>query len=210
MEDNLLKTIKLVKDETTEKEQGIPINKDSVVSSADIRFDENVVPFTSKIYAHDGMTIDELMGKERPNDDQAYVIIQDGGVGDAICATPMIESAKKQFPDKKIIVGSSHHEVLINNPHIDKLYNLGFPQDLFETWVKPLKHFGSVVKRDIYNASAHKLFPGTLSCIWCHLYGVPFTGDDVKIYLTDDEDSEAKHFLKSSSFISTPIGFRQF
>jgi|GEM_PF-4297799 len=142
-------------------------------------------------------TIDELFGKPKPPEDNAFVIIQDGGVGDAICATPMIESAKKFYPDKKIIVGSSHHEVLINNPHIDKLYALGFPQDLFETWVKPLKRFGSVIKRDIYNECAHKLFPGPLSMIWCYLYGVPFYGDDVKIYLTEDEENEAKKFLKS-------------
>jgi hypothetical protein len=149
-------------------------------------------------------TIDEVLGWSKPQADKAFVIIQDGGVGDAICASPMIESAKKFFPDKKIIVGSSHHEVLINNPNIDKLYALGYPLDLFDTWVKPLRGFGSVIKKDIYNECAHKLFPGPLSMIWCYLYGVPYHGDNVKIYLTEDEDTEAKSFLKSfprSSFI---------
>jgi ADP-heptose:LPS heptosyltransferase len=144
-----------------------------------------------------GKTISELLGKEKPPEDKAFVIIQDGGTGDAICSTPMIESARKLYPDKKIIVGSSHHEVLINNPNIDKLYNLGWPLDLFDTWVKPLKHFGSVTKRDIYNENGHKLFPGKLSEIWCYMYNVPFYGDNVKIYLTEDEEIEAKNFLKS-------------
>lgn len=159
--------------------------------------DESKPPQSDKMYVHEGETIYEAMGKDRPEEDKAFVLIVDGGVGDQICSTPMIESAKKLYPNKKIIVGSAHHEVLINNPHIDKLYNLAFPGDLFESWVKPLKHFGSVIKRDIYNACAHKLFPGPLSEIYCHLYQVPYYGDNVKIYLTEGEDEEAKYFLKS-------------
>jgi len=143
------------------------------------------------------ITIDEVMGRARPSEDKAFVIIQDGGVGDAICATPMIESARKTYPNKKIIVGSSHHEILIGNPNIDVLYNLAFPGDLFEKWVKPLRHFGSVIKRDIYNECAHKLFPGRLSKVWCWLYNVPYPGDNIRVYLSDQEDAEAKYFLKS-------------
>ncbi len=84
-----------------------------------------------------------------------------------------------------------------NNPNIDQLYHLASPKDLFEKWVKPLKHYGSVIKRDIYNACAHKLFPGPLSMIWCHLYGVPFHGDTPKIYLSENEEKEAIDFLKT-------------
>lgn len=142
-------------------------------------------------------SIDEIMGKEKPLQDKAFVIIQDGGVGDSICATPMIESAKKTYPEKTIVVGSAHAQILENNPNIDHLYHLASPGDLFEKWVKPLKHFGSVIKRDIYNECAHKLFPGCLSMVWCYLYGVPFYGDDVKIYLTKNEEEEGKRFISS-------------
>ena len=144
-------------------------------------------------------TIYDVMGTETvTEDDKAFVIIQDGGVGDAICASAMIEAAKKKFVGKSLIVGSSHPEVLENNPYIDQLYHLGSPGDLFEKWVKPLKWFGSVIKRDIYNACAHKLFPGPLSMIWSYLYGVPYLGDDhVKIYLTENEEKAAIDFLKT-------------
>jgi len=162
-----------------------------------ILYKDNDIPFKNIKYVHDQSTIDELMGKNKPDDDKAFVIIQDGGVGDSICATPMIESAKKNFPDKIIVVGSSHAEILEMNPNIDYLYHLASPGDLFERWVKPLRHFGSVIKRDIYNICAHKLFPGPLSMIWCHLYGVPYIGDNVKIYLHEKENEEAIRFLKS-------------
>jgi ADP-heptose:LPS heptosyltransferase len=158
----------------------------------------NGVPLGNKRYVtKSDITVQELMGGPKPNDDVAFVIIQDGGVGDAICATPMIKAAKKFYKDKTIIVGSSHAEILENNPDIDHLYHLASPGDLFEKWVKPLKHFGSVVKRDIYNSCAHKIFPGPLSMIWCHLYGLPFEDDDIKVYLTEREDEEAKKFLKT-------------
>ena len=174
-----------------------PAENELSVHETPIFYDGNESPYSSKLYAHNGETIDELMGKPRPKDDEAFVIIQDGGVGDAICATPMIKAAKKFYPDKKIIVGSAHADILRGNPDIDRLYHLGAPTDLFNRWVKPLRHFGSVIKRDIYNASAHKLFPGPLSMIWCHLYGVPYDGDDVKVYLSDEEIDEAKMFISS-------------
>jgi len=142
-------------------------------------------------------TIDELMGKPKPNDDKAFVIIQDGGMGDAICASAMVESAKQFYPDKKIVVGSTYSDIYLNNPNVDELYSLFSPEDLFEKWVKPLKHFGSVIKRDIYNACAHKLFPGPLSKIWCHLYGVPYHGDNIKVYITADEDKSAIKYLNT-------------
>jgi len=167
------------------------------VHDTPIFYETENAPFASKIYAHDGMSIDELMGKPKPPEDAAFVIIQDGGVGDAICATPMIKAAKKFYPNRKIIVGSAHADILRGNPDIDRLYHLGAPGNLFDQWVKPLRQFGSVIKRDIYNASAHKLFPGPLSMIWCHLYGVPFEGDDVKVYLSEEEIDEAKYFVKS-------------
>ena len=180
-----------------EIEELIEKEKPLAVHDTPIFYDNEESPLKTKLYVHDGMTIDELMGKPKPNPDEAFVIIQDGGVGDAICATPMIKAAKKYYPDKKIIVGSAHADILRGNPDIDRLYHLGAPNDLFNTWVKPLREFGSVIKRDIYNASAHKLFPGPLSMIWCHLYGVPFEGDDVKVYLSDEEIEEAKIFINS-------------
>lgn len=186
----------IIKDEDDNIEN-IEDNKAKSVIPFILYENDKEAPQKEKLYAYSGESIDELMGGERPEEDKAFVLIIDGGVGDQIAATPMIESARKLYPDKKIIVGSAHHEVLIGNPNIDRLYNLAFPGDLFETWVKPLKHFGSVIKRDIYNACAHKLFPGSLSQIFCHLYGVPFYGDNVKIYLNEEEDNDAKYFLKS-------------
>lgn len=164
----------------------------------DIRVNDGVVPFENKRYViTSDTTIQELMGGTRPEEDTNLVLVVDGGVGDNICATAMIKSAKKHNPGKKIIVGASHAEILEGNPDCDALYHLGSPGDMYEKYVKTQKHFGSTIKRDIYNAAAHKLAPLPLSGIFCHLYGVPFEGDDIKIYLSDREVQEASNFLSS-------------
>jgi ADP-heptose:LPS heptosyltransferase len=167
----------------------------------DIRFDKPTYIMGSEPPELRGITketIYEVLGEERPEPDKALVLIIDGGTGDAIAASPMIKSAKEVYgKDKKIIVASSHADMLENNPYIDELYHLGAPGDLYDKWVKPLKHMGSVIKSDIYNAEAHKLFPGPLSMIWCYLYNLPYENDDIKIYLTDKEKTGAKDFIKS-------------
>lgn len=163
-----------------------------------LTFEDGKIPFENKRYTITSeITIQELMGDSKPEEDPYLVLIVDGGVGDNICSTPMIKSAKKHFPNKKIIVGASHAEILEGNPDCDALYHLGSPGDMYEKYVKRLKHFGSVIKRDIYNAAAHKLSPLPLSGIFCHLYGVPFENDDIKVYLSEREIEEAKKFLSS-------------
>ena len=193
------KVIEIVESNEESDQLGPVIVPDGYMNTVpDIRYTEGEIPLDEKRFVcHSDTTIQELMGGPKPNDDPYFCIIQDGGVGDAIAATPMFASAKKYFPDKKIIVGSSHAEVLEGNPNCDALYHLGSPGDLFEKYVKPLKHYGSVIKRDIYNAAAHKLFPGPLSMIFCHLYGVPYEGDNVKIYLNENELNEGKKFVAS-------------
>lgn len=158
---------------------------------------DNGIPFKGKICITADKTIDELMGKPKPPEDEAFVIIFDGGLGDTICMTPMIESAKYYYPDKKIIVGVTYPELLFNNPNIDVLYDLKEPTDLYDTWIKPLKHFGSVLNQNLYFDNVHKLFPGPISMAFCYMYGIPFIHDVVKLYLTAQEVDNAKKFVST-------------
>lgn len=137
------------------------------------------------------------MGKPKPEPSDYVVIIQDGGMGDCICATPMLESARKKYKDKKIIFSTFYPEIFLNNPNIDKLYCSRSPDDLYETWIKPIKDFRYIIKRDMYNLPIYKLFPGKLSQAFCYFYDIPYPGDTVKVYITKEEDEESLRFLKS-------------
>jgi len=135
------------------------------------------------------------------NNDPYFVIIIDGGLGDHICSTYMIMKAKQQMKNKKIIVGAFHPDIFLNNPHIDSLYNITKLNDMYEKYIKPLKNFGSVRKRDIYNVGGNKLWKGKLSELWCYNYGIEYKrGEDlIKLYLSDKEKEEAKNIIDSFS-----------
>ena len=196
--DNMENVIELARKNLDEVPK--PVYPDSFMNTIpEIVYDPPAIPYNvgTLIDREDFPTVYELMGKPKPAKDPYLVLIIDGGTGDNVVASVMIEMAKKTYPEKKIIVGAIHPELLENNPNIDKLYHLAEPDDMYETYVKDLKHFGSVLKRDIYNVSAHKTFPGTLSMIWCYLYGIPYHKDNPQIYLTEKEDTEAKKWLSS-------------
>lgn len=143
------------------------------------------------------ISIDEYMGKEKPPMDDHIIIIQDGGLGDCICCTPMIESARKVHRDKTLVFASFYDDMFANNPNIDYLYSTTNLDDMFERWVKPIRYNSSLLKKDIYNSGLHKLFPGKLSEAYCYYYNFPYPGDNVKVYLTEEEEIEAQKFLKS-------------
>jgi len=143
------------------------------------------------------ISIDEYMRKKKPPEDENVVIIQDGGLGDCICCAPMLESARKKYRDRKLIFASFYPEIFFGNPNIDILYSTHGFGDMYEKFVKKLRHNSSLIKRDIYNSGIHKLFPGRLSESYCYYYNVPYPGDNLKVYLTEEEEVEAQKFLLS-------------
>ena len=143
------------------------------------------------------ISIDEYMGKEKPPEDDTIIIIQDGGIGDTICSTVMLKSAREVYKDKTIVLASFYPDVFLNNPNIDHLYATNSLNNMYEKWVKKLRWNKSLLKSDIYNGGVHKIFPGKLSEAICYYYKLPYQGDDIKVYLTEDEEKEAKIFLNS-------------
>ena len=144
------------------------------------------------------ISIDEYIGKEKlPEDDEVIIIVQDGGLGDCVCSTVMIESARKKHSDKKLIFVTFYPEIFFNNPNIDLLYSSHGVNDLYEKWIKKLRFNSSLLKKDLYNSGIHKIFPGKLSEAYCYYYGVPYHGDNPKVYLTEKELEESKNFISS-------------
>jgi ADP-heptose:LPS heptosyltransferase len=143
------------------------------------------------------VSIDEYMGKEKPPKDDVIIIVQDGGIGDTIASTVMIESARKIYRDRKLVLGTFYPDVFLNNPNVDVLYATHQSDGIYEKWIKKIRYNSSLLKVDLYNSGIHKIFPGKLSEAYCYYYNVPYSGDNPKIYLTDDENEKAKVFLSS-------------
>jgi len=143
------------------------------------------------------ISIDEYMGNEKPPEDDIIILIQDGGLGDSVVFTVCLELLRKKYSDRKLIFASFYPDIFYNNPNIDYLYCTRDYGDLYEKWVKKLRFNSSIIKKDLYNSGIHKLFPGKLSEAFCYIYNVPYYDDNIKVYITEDEDKEAKKFLKS-------------
>lgn len=178
-----------------EKKSNPTIDLSSMASTTTSDTQQDRILFSEK--SKYNISIDEYMGKESVPQDDTVILIQDGGIGDAICSTPMIESMRKVHDDKKLIFASFYPDIFYNNPNIDYLYCTRNYGDLYEKWVKKLRFNSSLIKKDLYNSGIHKLFPGKLSEAYCHIYNVPYPGDNTKVYITNDEDKEANKFLKS-------------
>ena len=48
-----------------------------------------------------------------------------GGLGKNIAATALCKSIKETYPDRELIMVVSYPEAFLNNPHIDRVYNIG-------------------------------------------------------------------------------------
>jgi len=125
------------------------------------------------------------------------ILIIDGGIGDTICSSVMINSARNLNPNKNIVVRTFYPEIFVNNPDIDYLYSATNIDNFFEEWIKNEKDYKSILKKDIYNLPIYNLIKYPTSKIYCDLYGFPFKKDNPKIYLNNEEINEAKRFCDS-------------
>lgn len=135
------------------------------------------------------------MPKKNP---KKFCICTDFGVGDCIMSTVGIRNLKKKYPNCKIYVASVYPFVYENNPHIEKVYQLGHP-DVQEFYLNHVREcgFSEVINLKWYERNYHTKYNAPLSKASCELLGVPFDEDKTELYLTDEERLFARSFLKS-------------
>ncbi len=113
----------------------------------------------------------------------------EGGIGKNIMATAVVEAIKKQHPDREIIVVSPHSGLWMNNPNVYRIYIMGQTPYFYEDFVKGKDTL--VIKTDPYlhqdyiNKKVH--------CIeaWCLQNDIKYNGEQPKIFLTEQERTEA-------------------
>lgn len=108
-----------------------------------------------------------------------------GGIGKCVIATAVCEAIKKQYPDSKLIVASAYSDVFLNNPNVDRAYNLGFMSYFYEEFIEN-KEF-KVFAHDPYLQTEYLYQNEPLAKTWCEMFGVKYNGEQPKIYLTDRE-----------------------
>ena len=104
-----------------------------------------------------------------------------GGLGKNIAGTALIRDLKEFYSDRKLIMVVSYPEVFLNNPNIDRVYQIGqapyFYQDYIEN--KDVIDF----KHEPYDQTGHITKKKHLIENWCDLLGIKFTNQQPEIYV---------------------------
>lgn len=76
-----------------------------------------------------------------------------GGLGKNIAATALIKDLKKTYPDRKLILIVSFPEVFLNNPVIDRVYNIGQAPYFYQDYIEGKDVI--VCRQEAYHESGH-------------------------------------------------------
>lgn len=101
------------------------------------------------------------------------VIKLSGGLGDHLCATPLLRSLKKKG---KVVVSAIYPFLFVGNPNVDELI-----------FMEEDKNYISIDSRSIYTWAGHSGFSGKLSEAWCRTYGEEYDGDKLDYVIFPSE-----------------------
>ncbi len=95
-----------------------------------------------------------------------------GGLGKNIAGTSLVKSIKETYPDRKLIMVTSWPEVFLNNPNVDRVYQLGQPPHIYPP---PKKHKEvPTPKHEPDNQTDHITKKKHLIHNWCDLMGLEY------------------------------------
>jgi hypothetical protein len=103
-----------------------------------------------------------------------------GGLGKNIAATALIRTIKETYNDRKLIIVSSWPEVFLNNPKIDRVYQLGQTPYFYEDYIENKDVI--ISKHEPYHQTAHIKKEKHLIHNWCDLMGLEYKGQLPEIY----------------------------
>lgn len=104
-----------------------------------------------------------------------------GGLGKNIAGTALIKDLKEAHPDRKLIMIVSYPEAFLNNPFIDRVYQLGQAPYFYETYIENKDVI--VFKHEPYDQTGHITKTKHLIENWCDLLGIKYTKQKPQIFV---------------------------
>jgi hypothetical protein len=95
-----------------------------------------------------------------------------GGLGKNIAGTALIKDIKAKYPDRKLIMVTSWPEVFLNNPNVDRVFQLGQSPYFYEDYIEEKDVI--ISKHEPYNQSDHITKKKHLVHNWCDLIGIEY------------------------------------
>jgi len=123
----------------------------------------------------------ETIKIEPPKTGDKYFIwhIQ-GGLGKNVAATALCKDLKEAHPNRQLIMVVSYPEIFLNNPYIDRVYQLGQTPYFYEDYIQDKDVI--ISRHEPYNQTGHITMKKHLIENWCDLLGIKYTGQQPTIY----------------------------
>ena len=104
-----------------------------------------------------------------------------GGLGKNIAGTALIRDLKEFYFDRKLIMVVSYPEVFLNNPNIDRVYQIGQAPYFYQDYIENKDVI--VFKHEPYDQTGHITKKKHLIENWCDLLGIKFTNQQPEIHV---------------------------
>ena len=104
-----------------------------------------------------------------------------GGLGKNIAGTALIRDLKEFYSDRKLIMVVSYPEVFLNNPNIDRVYQIGQAPYFYQDYIENKDVI--VFKHEPYDQTGHITKKKHLIENWCDLLGIKFTNQQPEIHV---------------------------
>jgi len=106
--------------------------------------------------------------------EKKYVIWHvQGGLGKNIAASSLTKDIKEKYKDRELILVCSFPEVFLNDPNIDKVYQMGTHPYFYETYIENKDVI--IFKHEPYDQTGHITRKKHLIENWCDLLDIKYT-----------------------------------
>lgn len=117
-----------------------------------------------------------------------------GGLGKNIMSTAVLKAIRNKYKKANIVVISSHPDVFIDNPNVNKVIIHGTTSGLYKDYIKGTDN--KVFITDPYYTSDYLTESKNLIEIWCKLCDVPYKGELPELFLSKSEIEYFAPFYK--------------
>jgi hypothetical protein len=104
-----------------------------------------------------------------------------GGLGKNIAGTALIKDLKEAHPDRKLIMVVSWPEAFLNNPLIDRVYQLGQAPYFYENYIENKDVI--IFKHEPYDQTGHVTKTKHLIENWCDLLGIEYKNQQPPVFV---------------------------
>jgi ADP-heptose:LPS heptosyltransferase len=133
-------------------------------------------------YTYKGNSIKLEEPKVESDNSKKYVIwhIQ-GGLGKNIAGTALVKDLKEAHPDRKLIMVVAHPEVFLNNPYIDRVYQINQCPYFYQDYIENKDVI--IFKHEPYDQTGHITKTKHLIENWCDILNIKYTKQQPEIFV---------------------------